>query len=192
MTPNPTWYVCRVISRQERKIVASLEEKGLTAYCPMERKWSLHARPKVAVSRALFPGYVFAILPDDEALDEARKDRRVREIMCDKFGNPIVASTRSLRGLFIADMFHEFDHTYVAPKPKKVKGRRYSPKWKPGQQVKIVSGAMEGFVGQVIRAKGKARFDLLLNIFGRDQEVNVPQQDIEAVETQDIAPSLAA
>lgn len=189
MTPNPTWYVCRVISRQEKRIVASLEEKGLTVYCPMERKWSLHARPKVAISRALFPGYVFAILPDDEALDEVRKDRRVREIMCDKFGNPIVASTRSLRGLFIADMFHEFDHTYVAPK---VKGKKYSHKWTAGQQVKIIRGPLEGFIGRVIKAKGKARFELLLNVFGRDQEVNVSHSEIETYQAPDIAPSLAA
>ncbi|MDO8912314.1 MAG: transcription termination/antitermination NusG family protein [Phenylobacterium sp.] len=184
-----TWFVCRVVSRQEKRVLAAFEEKGITAYCPMERKWSLHARPKVAISRALFPGYVFAVMPNDHALDAARSDRRVRDIMCDKFGTPIIASTRSLRGIFIADMFHEFDHTYVAPK---VKGKKYSHKWAAGQQVKVIRGPLEGFIGRVIRAKGKARFELLLNVFGREQEVNVSHSELETYQAQNIAPSLAA
>jgi len=192
VTIAPKWFVCRVMTRQEKRILAAFEEKGITAYCPMERKWSLHAKPKVAISRALFPGYVFAVLPDDEALDAARADRRVREIMCDKFGEPIAANTRSLRGLFIADMFHEFDETWVAPKRKRPKGKKYSHKWAAGQQAKITRGPYEGFIARVIKSKGKERVEIMLTLFGREWEWNVSQADLEELPAQDIARDLAA
>lgn len=192
MTPSPKWFVCRVMTRQEKRVLAAFEEKGITAYCPMERKWSLHARPKVAISRALFPGYVFAQLPDDSALDAARSDRRVRDIMCDKFGNPIVANTRSLRGIFIADMFHDFDETWVAPKVKRPKGKRYSHKWAAGQQAKVTRGPYEGIIGRVIKSKGRERVEIMLTLFGRDWEWNVSQGDLGEPLAQDIAPPIAA
>ena len=205
MTPNPTWYVCRVISRQEKRIVASLEEKGLTVYCPMETVWAKRATRKIAQHRALSPGYVFVLLPPNdgainpktgkgafgEAIDEVRSDRRVKKFMCDGAGNPQRVSTSQLRAIVILEMFHAFDETWTPPKPKKVKGQKYSHRWKRGDRVLITKGAFADWKGYVKEAKGKA-FVVLLHIFGQDREVTVSHADMRDAPAQDIAEQLAA
>lgn len=200
-----TWYVCRVISRQEKRIVASLTEKGLTAYCPLETTWAKHATRKQSTSRAISPGYVFVLLPPDdgamnprtgmkafdEAIDLVREDRRIKAIMCDGAGHPRRIPTRELRGIFILEMFHAFDETWEPPKRKKAKGQKYSHRWKPGAHVRITKGPYADWKGYVAEAKGKAMV-VMLRAFGRDVPVTVSHDDLADEKTLDVAELIAA
>lgn len=200
-----TWYVCRVNSRQERRIVEALAEKGVDAYCPLQISWAKHATRKVHQARALSPGYVFVILPPDdgsinprtgmsqfdEAVDIVRSDRRIKNIMCDGAGHPRRIPTAELRGIFILEMFHAFDETWAPPKRKRPKGQKYSHRWKAGDRVQIMAGAFKDWKGYVKEAKGRAMV-VMLKAFGRENPVTVPHTDLMDAPAQDVAEPLAA
>jgi len=188
-----TWVVLRTAVRQEKRTAAKLWDEGVFCYAPMYvHKIAVKTRrmlkPRyVGRARALMPGYVFAYLPDDHAIDTARSVRTVREIMADAFGKPRPVELDKLRTIFLADVFRKFDEMYEPPRHK---GRRYTHRFKPKDQVKIDKGPFAGFVGEVMRTRGRQQVELMFSIFGRLQEITIDESDLVA--TQPVALELAA
>jgi transcription antitermination factor NusG len=171
------WYVLRSQTRQERLAVTALTERGVMAYCPVEiRKLQIPGRPKSQKTLVLFPGYLFAVLPDDAAIDVVRSIHAIRDIMCNGDGEPRPARTSAIRGLFLAEAFHLFDETW---EPPKVKIGGYSHAYKPGDRVRIKKGVLEGFAGEVVKAKNTAKLMIIAMVFGRPQEFEVDARDVE-------------
>lgn len=186
MTAQP-WMILRVTPRQERFVVGALAEHNIAAYSPLHITEAKFARRIQTRARALLPGYVFALLEDDEDLDQARAIRGVREVMC-RDAKPIRVRALHIGAMVLADAYHAFDETWV-PR-KKAKARRY----KAGDRVKIVSGHLADRAALVLRAKNGNRLDVLLTIFGRDIEVEmgVHQLIAEPEVPQDVALGRAA
>lgn len=174
-----TWVCLRVQLRQERRVLSLLKDAGVLAYAPMEiRKVEVRtrlARRMVPRTSALLPGYIFAHLPDDRALDAARSIRLVRHVMADPFGKPRPVDLEKLRGLLLADIFKLFDQTYQPPKPK-----GYTPRWKPGQRVKVERGAFEGWIGHVIGFRGRQQIEVMFSMFGRERPMIVEDAKLAA------------
>lgn len=192
-----TWACLRVQLRQERKVAEYLREIGVLAYCPIEvRKVEVKTlivrrfvgnqeRTRIVPKTyALIPGYVFAYLPDNHAIDLARSVRTVIEIMA-RDGKPRPVELERLRGLFIAEMFRRFDATY---KPPKVKG--HTPRWKAGDAVKGQGGHVEGWMGTVLAARGRQQVEVMFVMFGREIPVLVDEADL--THAPDIALKTAA
>lgn len=173
--PRPKWYVLRVMAQQERFVVRALGEAGVTGHTPLHVTWAKFARRKAARTRALMPGYVFAELPDDRAIDAARAIRGVNEIMCNGEGKPRRIPSLAVGALILMEACHAFDETW---EPPKVKGKRYSHAWKSGDRVRITSGPMEGHVVTVLRGRGRDNMEVLFSLFGRTSEVVVPHRQL--------------
>lgn len=175
------WVLLRVTPRQERFVAKTLTEKGVIAYVPIEviqiDKTVRKVKRKHTRERPLIPGYVFALLPDDDALDIARDIRPVLQIMCDGQGNPRKFPLLELGSLILAEAFHDFDDTW---EPPKLKGQRYSHRWVKGERVKIAHGPFAGFEGEVTHVDRKDRIRVAIAIFGRFSETNVESADIRA------------
>ncbi|MES1159526.1 MAG: UpxY family transcription antiterminator, partial [Bacteroidota bacterium] len=61
-----TWYAVYTKPRWEKKVYALLTEKGMEAYCPLnkvKKKWSDRVK---WVDEPLFKSYVFVSIPEDE------------------------------------------------------------------------------------------------------------------------------
>jgi len=74
------WTVLHVMSRQEKALVADLENRGLAVYLPLVRKTRYFGRRKATVEMPLFPGYVFFWGTLDQAY-EADRTRRVANLI---------------------------------------------------------------------------------------------------------------
>lgn len=176
-----TWVCLRVQLRQERRVLLLLQEAGVLSYTPLETRKVVVKHPhrpgirrSVPRVRALLPGYVFASLPDDNAIDTARSIRLVRDIMADPLGKPKTVDLAKLRGLLLADMFRLFDETYEPPKRK-----GYTPRWKAGQRVKGQRGSnVEGWFGEVIGTKGRQQIEVMFTRYGRSIPVFVDDGDL--------------
>lgn len=161
-----SWYAIRLSTpNADRFVTTALAEVGLTAYSPQHVTWARHAKRKATRSRPLIPGYLFAELPDDDAIQAAFGIRGVN-----RHAPILKLRVVDVGALILADAFHAFDETWEPPRPK---GRRYSHAWKRGDRVTITAGAFEGHVCQVVRARGAKRMEVLLTLFGRVQEVVV-------------------
>jgi transcription antitermination factor NusG len=176
------WNILRVSPNMERKVRDALSDAGLTVYVPIEKyRPPNHWRPR---TRPLIPGYLFALLPDDDALDTARKNHAVREVMCAD-GKPVQVPALHIGALVLSEACHAFDRTWRwsgARKGKgKSKGRRQEPisRWKSGERVKVNEGPFAGFEGTIVDVRRQNRMGVLITIFGRVTEAELDDDWLE-------------
>lgn len=183
-----TWIVLRVQTRQERRVVELLTERGVTAYAPKETRnievkttimrqfrGSMERVRIVPKTYAIIPGIVFAFLPDDHAIDAARSVRLVQAIWCDAFGKPRRVDLERLRGLFLAEAFQCFNAAYKAPKKR---GKGHTHRWKAGDEVKGQRGHIETWIGRVLGTRGRGQVEVMFSHFGRSIAVVVNEEDL--------------
>lgn len=169
-----TWTCLRVQLRQERRIVGLLTEARLLAYAPMETRKIVVKHPHrpefrriVPRTRALIPGYVFVDLPHDDdgqpeedAINAILSIRLVREIMSNAFGKPRKVDLQRLGEIILMDAFRLFDETY---EPPRVKTKGYSSPWTKGQRVKLRHGLAAGWLGTVLKVRGRQQVEVLFD-----------------------------
>jgi transcription antitermination factor NusG len=181
------WRILRVTPNMERKVAAALGPKtrenphgaGLAVYVPLERfrpatSWRSRLRP-------LIRGYIFADLPDDDALDLARKNHAVRDVMCAD-GKPVSVPSIDVGAMIFLEAYGAFDTTWDAPPPRKSakRGRRRPLKnWRHGQRVKVSEGPFAGHVAQIVTATRADRINVLVTIFGRATEVTLDEEMLD-------------
>jgi transcriptional antiterminator RfaH len=158
MSTDRCWYVLRLFQRQEAFVLRALTEKGFDAYLPKSRAYALHAKRKSVLTRPLIPGYLFARLPDDDAISAAFAMRGVLGAIGNSDGpQPIPAEW--VGALVLAEACHRFDETW---RPVIAGKRRYSHRWRSGERVKIVAGAAQGRIGEVSRTYGRNWLEVIL------------------------------
>ena len=164
MSTSPKWFVCRVTTRQEKRILAAFEEKGITAYCPMERKWSLHARPKVAITRALFPGYVFAKIPVEQKSRIYQQDLLARAIT-------VTDEAKFLRqlGEVKAIVASGFEFSVM-------------PLFTKGRHVKIIGGPLYGLEGFVDDPRNPQGVVISVDVLQQGLLVKVPVEHLRVLD----------
>ena len=166
------WYAIRTATCQETKAASSLRELGLSVYLPQETRWvRLGKRPDREKKQApLFSGYLFALLdPDDIYFAEMAEG-----VHC-VVGKGLTRQTvepLKLGSLALAESMGLFDQTWSATPEK------WAPR--PGDNVRVVSGQYAGWFGQVMHAKGDNRVQLMTELFGRRQKVDLPIANLEA------------
>ena len=111
MRLKKNWYAVYTKPRWEKKIAQKLQEKGITAYCPLNkvtRQWS--DRKKV-VLEPLFKGYVFVQIEDEKKWDA----RLVNGVLNYVYWNGKVAIIRDDEIDTIRRFLHEFSDVEVRP-----------------------------------------------------------------------------
>ena len=165
-----------VATRREHDALTSLKALGITAYLPLERRWVRHAREKTAKGYPLLPGYLFAELtPADvpRVMDAqgvhtilgAPKERLDHTI---HRGEPI--PTRAIAWLGAIEALGGFDHTIQPP----------APTFSPGKAVRVTDGKLHGALGEIVKARGEARFKVAIAAFGMVKEYEISRAHLEA------------
>lgn len=187
------WLILCVSPLMERKVEETLRDVGLSVYVPIEKfrpktanvaKASKPWRPR---TRPLIPGYIFADLADDRALDIARANHAVRRILCNN-GEPVKVPSIAIGSMVLFEAAGAFDRTVRQSGARK--GRRRGPRgssapegrWKSGQRVKIAEGPFAGFLAEIVRADREDRVEVLVSIFGRMTPTTLGEAEIEGGE----------
>jgi transcriptional antiterminator RfaH len=152
---NPRWYVAHTQPHAEAKAVAHLNRQGFEIYYPRYLKRRRHARKIETVAAPLFPRYLFV------AVDlEAQRWRSiystvgVTRLVCngdDPAAVPeaVVAALKS----------REDAHGFI-----KIESR---PAFRPGEQVRVLSGAFSSCLGLFEGMAERERIAILLDLLGR-------------------------
>ena len=74
MVTNSNWYVVYTRPRWEKKIAGTLEERGIEAYCPLNKVYRQWSDRKKIVYEPLFKGYVFLHIEDSKIWDAKQID----------------------------------------------------------------------------------------------------------------------
>jgi len=71
---NVHWYVVYTRPRWEKKVARLLDEKGVEAYCPLNKVYRQWSDRRKLVQEPLFKGYVFVHLEDEHKWDVKKID----------------------------------------------------------------------------------------------------------------------
>lgn len=145
-----SWYALYTKPRWEKKVYALLEERKLTAYCPLNKvrkKWS--DRYKI-IDEPLFKSYVFVFITEEEMT----KVRAVNGVVNFVYWNGKPAIIKDKEISLIKKFLNEYE--YVEAQPFK---------FEPNQRVKILSGVLMDKEGIVTRAE-KNRVEVILETLG--------------------------
>lgn len=173
------WYVIMSLSRQERKAVDALTELKIQSYLPLEtykhplthrqriekgREWEPRKRP-------VLPGYLFALLTDEQ-IPKVKAIDVVTGIISDQ-GRPVPVQLKDIMWVAWFEGSGEFDLTW-SPKKERWKPKRGSP-------VKVVSGPYAGKAGEIETLKNKNRATVIMSLFGLGAKpYDIPISDLEA------------
>lgn len=190
-TPEPEarpWFILRVSPNMERRVVEALTDKKLTVYAPVEKY--VPANTWRARTRPLMPGYIFADLPDAEALEEAKGNKAVREIMC-REGKYLQVPAIFVGTMILLEGWKAFDRTWRKTGTRRRNRRRgrkgtvYESRWEHGTRVRIRTAGedhpLEGFEATVFRTAREMRIEVLVMLFGRATPVEVEEGWLEDV-----------
>jgi transcription antitermination factor NusG len=138
------WLVAHARPRAEKKIVLFCRTKNFVSFLPLRSKTHSYGGRKRTFSSPLFPGYVFCCA-DVEGRTFLRQNQHVANILdvYDQAG--LLAQLRQVHQAISAGQIVEV-----------------LPYLETGHRVRVTSGPLKGLEGVVLRAKGKTR--IVLNV----------------------------
>lgn len=192
---GPAWTILNTAPHMERKVAEWLTDEAkrvgvamrvyvpIETYLPKTANVARSSRPWRPRTRPLIPGYVFAELPSDQALDVARSNANVR-LMC-REGRPVTASALAVGMIALFEAWGAYDSTRRASGARRGgrRGKRgggvHQSRWKSGQRVKIGEGPFMGFIATIQKADREDRMEALIDIFGRSTPIVIDEAMIE-------------
>lgn len=155
------WYVAHTHPNAEQRAVFNLTRQGFSAYLPRYPKRRRHARRTETVLSPLFPRYVFVGMDSEVA--------RWRSVN-GTFGVQYLVC----RGETPAALPDGFVEELMAREDSNGSVMTAPPKFKLGDQVRILDGALADQVGHIEQMADEDRIFLLLDMLGREVRISVP------------------
>ncbi len=166
------WYVIHTYSGYENKVKSDLEksvesrdlsDRIFEIKVPMEQTIEIKNGKKKTVQRKVFPGYVFIkMLIDDETWYVVRNTRGVTSFV-GPGSKPIPLSDEEVCAMGVEAVPIIIDIEV-------------------GQSVKVVSGPLEGFVGEVLEISSeKQKMKVNVSMFGRETPVELDFYQVKAI-----------
>lgn len=157
MGDSDRWYVVRTLRAKERLAQNHLRFQGFTGYLPMHQKTLRRAGRFQTSEGPLFPGYLFVNL--DLGRDRWRSvNGTVGVAYLLMVGEKPVPVPRGL----VEDLQSVFSGQGQS---------RPSPRFAPGDRVRLASGPFARMVGELQAIEGAGRVRILLEVMGRETPV---------------------
>jgi transcription elongation factor/antiterminator RfaH len=161
------WYAVYTKPRHERTVNGHLVEEGITVFLPEIERWSRRRDRKKKVSYPMFPGYVF-INTDLNGEHRLRilKTKGVVRIL----GHQNVPTTIPEEQIQAIQKVLESKKTISS-----------FPYLRTGQNVRVISGPLDGVEGIFVSGKGKGILIISVDILQRAVSVEIEQADVEPI-----------
>jgi transcription antitermination factor NusG len=134
------WFAIYTRPRWEKKVTALLVQKGIEAYCPLNkvrRKWSDRIK---TIEEPLFKSYVFVKIDDEDRTNVRMTDGVVNFVYWD--GKPAIIREREIQ--VIRKFLNEHEHVSVV-----------KMNFEPEERVRVTAGPMMDQEGKVLEIKNK-------------------------------------
>ena len=159
------WACCQLQPQRERLALHCLAVAGYTTYLPRLRQHRVSHGRRIETTPAPFPGYLFLLV--ELQWHTARWAPGVTRIVLDgaapaKVPDAVIAEIRG----------RERGGLIELPRP---------PKYRPGDKVRVLHGALAGHVGLYAGMKPRERVEVLLAILGGAQRVTLAADAVEPV-----------
>lgn len=159
------WSVVMTQPRSEEVALTNLEQQGYVCYCPMASRQRVIKGQVVHELVPLFPRYIFVQITDGRWYS-IKGTRGVIYILTDH-DRPAKLSDSVIEAMKLSEI------ELAKPKVKE-------PKFRKGQQVKVVSGTFAGQIGIYDESSAQDRERVLLNLLGRKTTVVLKAEDLSS------------
>ncbi len=159
------WYAIYTKSRNEKKLAANLEAKGIEVYLPLLKILKQWSDRKKWVEIPLFRSYIFVHIYDKNYLDVLQTEGVVRFVTFRNERIPIPEN----QIIAVRSYLEEDD-------PINIENLKYLP----GDRVEICRGPLRGLLGILVEVKGKQRVMVEIESIGQKLILNLPKSIITA------------
>ncbi len=162
-TEGHAWLVCHTKPRCEKKFAALLAAERMAHYLPLVQSVRKYRVQTKRFTKPLFPGYVFACVPDDRKARIYQQDLLARSI-------PVDDEPRFLRQLQDVKLIVASGYE-LSVMPLLTRGRR----------VKIIGGPLHGLEGFVDDPSNPRGIVLSVDVLRQGLLVKLPADSLEAL-----------
>lgn len=163
-TRVPHWYALYTNPRHEKVVARQLKERCVENFLPLYRTWHRWKDRRKQVELALFPGYVFVRIEEQNKLQVLNTPGAVNLV---SFNGKLAA----LPEPEIVALRNALDHE-VCAEP--------CPFLRVGRKVRVARGPMAGAEGILSRKKDKYRVVISVEVLMRSVALEVDGADLEA------------
>lgn len=160
------WYAVYTRPRFEKKVAERLEEMGIIAYLPLQKKLRQWSDRKKWVQIPLFSSYVFVKIDRNSYDDVLKTDGVVKYIFFE--GKAAVIPQEQIDNLrIIVDSNAEVEST--------------SDRFRKGDKVRVNGGALKGLTGILINQRGRKKVIVQVDRIDQNLIVEVPGGLVEKI-----------
>jgi len=158
------WYLATAKPKQELRAIEHLENQGIDGYCPLVRVERLVRGKKTIKQEALFSGYIFVNLSEqDPNWHKVRSTRGIRDWV--RFSDKVAKLPPELVNKLI-DFSEDSDEQLLISRFKK------------GQSVRILTGPFAGLSAVYEKDDGEMRSMILIEFLGQSNRLKVNNEQI--------------
>lgn len=160
-----TWHAVYLKARNEKKVYAELQAKGIECYLPVrmvKRIWS--DRVKI-LEEPILPGYIFVHINLAQYYDVLITKGAIRYVCFEN--KPAVISETQIELLKLS-VEHLNDQIEVS-----------TERLRKGNHVKILNGPLKNVTGEVLELRGKNHLILRFDQLGYTLQVDLGQNEVE-------------
>jgi transcription antitermination factor NusG len=161
----PRWYALYTNPRHEKVVARQLKERCVENFLPLYRTWHRWKDRRKQVELALFPGYVFVRIEEQNKLQVLNTPGAVNLV---SFNGKLAA----LPEPEIEALRNALDNEICAEP---------YPFLRVGRKVRVVRGPMAGAEGILARKKDKFRVVISVEVLMRSVALEIDGTDLEAV-----------
>lgn len=157
------WYALKTRSRHEKLVAQALRERGVTCVCPLMRQRNRWSDRLQVVEVPLFSTYVFVQIDPLERVD----------VLCTRGAVAILGAG----GVPTPVADHEIDALIMLA----LAGAPLEPHrfLRQGQRVRVRGGPFRGIEGTLVRADGKSKIVIAVDLIKRAAALEIDAADVE-------------
>jgi transcription antitermination factor NusG len=163
---SPQWFAAYTTPRHEKAVVRQLDARHLESFLPLYRsirRWKNGC--KVPVDQPLFPNYVFVNVRRRESVKVLQVPGVLWIVSAGR--EPSVLPNAEIESLRAGLPGRHFEpHSYLVV----------------GERVRVVSGALEGMTGVLVRKKNEFRVVLSLDLIRQSVSVEIGIDEVEPLQ----------
>lgn len=162
-----SWYAVYTKSRAEKKLCRELCSMDIECYLPLKkelRKWSDRTK---WVEEPLLRSYLFVKVSEREYYDVVNSPYAVRYVTFEGKATPIPESQIQALQVFLEDENRNVNLIHE--------------RLKKGKKIEVISGPMQGVIGEVVKIKGRNRIVIRFDSLGTCVYTDIKLENIKQV-----------
>ena len=164
-TSTPHWYALYTNPRHEKVVARQLKERCVENFLPLYRTWHRWKDRRKRVELALFPGYLFVRIEEQDKLQVLKTPGAVNLVSFNGKLAPLPEPE-------IEALRNALDNEICAEP---------CPYLRVGRKVRVVCGPMAGAEGILTRKKDKYRVVISVEVLMRSVALEIEGEDLEPI-----------